>query len=181
MTWLTVGGTIPGSMVLGCIRKLTKHEVCEPAREQASKLWSSLVPASRFLPWVPALTSLRGKLWPIIVRWDTPLFTPKNKQAHKQKAMLKLLSIHSSDMLKEENWKSKPGNANFIHIPTVGIHLHGQDIFSSYSLFFKKKKKSLQCIQLIAGLRMSPRVDILRHHALQWLAIILLNACAELT
>lgn len=42
----TVGGTIPRQVVLGCVRKLAKHEPGnEQARQQASKPSSSMVSA----------------------------------------------------------------------------------------------------------------------------------------
>lgn len=72
----TMGRTMPGLLVPGCLRKTA-------GREQASK-HSSMVSASaasfRTLPWVLTLASLSDSLWP--VSWNkthpTPTPTPVN-------------------------------------------------------------------------------------------------------
>lgn len=83
---LTVGDDNPGQVVLSCIQKQSK-----PWRStmQESPMDSASVPASRFLTWVSAMTSLNGLngLWPGLCKSNKPFLS---------KLLLVTMFYHSS-------------------------------------------------------------------------------------
>ena len=83
----TVGEDTRGLVVLSSVRKQAEQAVkSKPVSNQCSSMASASVPASRFLPWVPALMFLDDVLQTI----------------RRNKLLLVMVSYHSNSTLKTE-------------------------------------------------------------------------------